>query len=437
MGRDRGPEPQDTGRGQTHGDSRARRHVCGWTCVCGPEPDPAIRPRGTYAVATSLCHRARVPRPVTLGPAADDGTRSAGGARTAGDLPGLVERRRSRMLAGAVVGLAMVVSFFELAIHPAQDRFRTVPIPPEYSAVRATPPGILAEYPLGYSDIYRLWQSRHGRPILNGALPETPPDYVRLGLLDPAAPGTAAALSLLGVTAVAIHPYAHVDAEIAPREPRGSAGYKLVGRFPDAATVWQVVARPAPALVALTGGFAKPQLLQTKAVVFAFTSSSGVGVIDLDAKQPGVIRLRLRRDTTEGQAERAASRGLEERTGLHTQRPHSHLDSGRDPARTLSTPRQDGSATRVGGRRDRVVDATCGAELRQSGAARRPDFARSGLLKVDGAEAAFSPDVPRVGRRSLGRRSPPARSSSAMARSRRPRVAGPAGGPTGVSRLPR
>src|SRR6266576_5166612 len=103
---------------------------------------------------------------------------------------------RPLALSAGLVGAAMVVSFLELAIHPAQNRFRTVPSPPEYNVVDRTPRGILAEYPLGYSDIYRLWQSRHGRPILNGALPETQPDYARLTLLDPADPGTAEALSL-------------------------------------------------------------------------------------------------------------------------------------------------------------------------------------------------------------------------------------------------
>src|SRR5205814_4751528 len=63
---------------------------------------------------------------------------------------------RGRHVAFGVVTAAVAVSFVELAIHPAQRRFRTVPTPPEYAAVDRTPPGILAEYPLGYSDIYRL-----------------------------------------------------------------------------------------------------------------------------------------------------------------------------------------------------------------------------------------------------------------------------------------
>jgi hypothetical protein len=74
---------------------------------------------------------------------------------------GTLEQRR-RFAGVAVVAAALVVSFVELSTHrPAH--FRTVPVPAEYSAVKSgTPNGILAEYPPGYSDIYRLWQRVHG-----------------------------------------------------------------------------------------------------------------------------------------------------------------------------------------------------------------------------------------------------------------------------------
>jgi O-antigen/teichoic acid export membrane protein len=208
-------------------------------------------------------------------------------------LQALAERAgaRHRLLPAAVVGAAMVISFLELTIHPAEYRFRTVPAPAEYSALRGVPPGILAEYPLGYSDIYRLWQSRHGRPILNGAPVNSQADAARFVLLDPAQPGTAETLALLGVTAIAIHPAAHVDAEVLPTEPRETPGYKLVGRFPDSASVWQVTAAPAPALVALGGGFAAPRQLGNGSVGYVFNSSSGTGALDLAAPRAGVVEL--------------------------------------------------------------------------------------------------------------------------------------------------
>ena len=206
---------------------------------------------------------------------------------------------RPLALSAGLVGAAMVASFLELAIHPAQNRFRTVPSPPEYNVVDRTPRGVLAEYPLGYSDIYRLWQTRHGRALVNGAPIDTPADYARLVLLDPAQPGTAEALALLGVTAISIHPLAHVDAEVPPRAPAHDPGYKLIGSFPDRgsiwypgnASVWQVVAQPAPALVTLPGGFAKPKPTADVGAGFPFTSPSGVGVIQFTAKTAGVVRV--------------------------------------------------------------------------------------------------------------------------------------------------
>jgi O-antigen/teichoic acid export membrane protein len=206
-------------------------------------------------------------------------------------LDALVRRRRSAGFAFAVIGAAMIVSFLELAIHPADARFRTVPVPPEYAAVERTPQGILAEYPLGHSDVYSLWQRSHGRPLFNNAPAETNADYARLVLLDPSQPGTAEALSLLGVTAIAIHPGAHVDSEVDPRVPASDDGFRLVGRFPDHASVWQVVAQPAGALVTLPGGFAKPRRAGDGTVGYPLVSTAGVGVLDIVATTPGVVRL--------------------------------------------------------------------------------------------------------------------------------------------------
>jgi hypothetical protein len=221
-------------------------------------------------------------------------------------------------IAVAMVGAAMVVSFLELAIHPVKH-FRTVPVPPEYSAIERTPRGILAEYPLGYSDIYRLWQRHHGRPLLNGGPPETPPDYARQVLLDPSQPGTAQTLALLGVSDVGIHPGAHVDAEAPPRDLAGSRGYRLVGRFPHNASVWEVIAPPAAALVTLPGGFANPKPSREGFVGHALVSPAGVGVIDFAAKTPGVVRLVFDAVPPKG-----------------TQRPLRIVDPGREHAIVLA-----------------------------------------------------------------------------------------------------
>jgi hypothetical protein len=182
-----------------------------------------------------------------------------------------------------------VLSFCELAIHPAQPRFRIVPTPPEYSAVRQTPPGVLVDYPLGYSNNYLVWQHVHGRPVLNDAPVDSPGDHARLMLLDPAQPGTAQALSLLGVTAIGIHPRALVDAEVNPRDPARAAGYKLVGRFSDAASIWAVTARPAPAFITLPYGFAAPRREQDGLVGYPLVASPAA--FDIAAKTPSTIRV--------------------------------------------------------------------------------------------------------------------------------------------------
>jgi hypothetical protein len=110
-------------------------------------------------------------------------------------------------------------------------------------------------------------------------------------LLDPTEPGTAEDLSLLGVSTIAIHPGAHVDAEVQPRIPEGSDAYKLVGRFEDGSSVWEVVAKPAPAFVTLPGGFASPKRTTEGFIGYALVSSAGVGVIELSARSPGVVGL--------------------------------------------------------------------------------------------------------------------------------------------------
>jgi O-antigen/teichoic acid export membrane protein len=197
-----------------------------------------------------------------------------------------------RRLAGfAVVAVAIVLSFLELSTHRV-GHFRTVPVPPTYTALaRSTPGGIVAEYPLGYSDIYRLWQRVHGRPLVNGAPDQSLADQARLMVLDPAEPGTAQSLSLLGVTTIAIHPGGAADTPVSPREPTPAAGYRLVGRYPDGSSVWKVVAPAAPAFVMLSGGFALPRRLGERAIGYPLIASGGVALVELRAKAPGIIRL--------------------------------------------------------------------------------------------------------------------------------------------------
>jgi hypothetical protein len=190
-----------------------------------------------------------------------------------------------------VVAVAFVLSFVELSIHRVAH-FRTVPVPGEYTALkRATPPGILAEYPLGYSDLYRLWQPIHGRPLVNGAPEGSVADQAHLMVLDPKESGTSAELSLLGVTAIVLHPGGVADVPVQPREPAPSDGYRLVGRFRDSSSVWAVTAPPAPAFVMLVGGFAPPTRLDNGTLVYPLIASGGIAVMEIRSRAAGIVHV--------------------------------------------------------------------------------------------------------------------------------------------------
>ncbi len=204
----------------------------------------------------------------------------------------------------ALVMFAMLVSFFELSISPARPRFRTRPAPPEYAALERTPRGIVAEYPLVRSDVYTFWQRVHGRALLNGAPPETPADDVRPTLLDPAVPGTAEELALLGVSAIVTHADALDYTQEGVRDAVGASwgsGYALVKRLPDGSSVWRVVAPRAPALVGLYGGFADPRPPANGVVGFPLVSTVGVGYVELATKEAGVVRLSFDADPPQGE----------------------------------------------------------------------------------------------------------------------------------------
>ncbi len=179
----------------------------------------------------------------------------------------------------------MALSFVELGTHRTHH-FRTVPIPPEYTALeQETPTGILAEYPLGYSDIYRLWQRLHDtarqRRTEGSVADQAHESY--LMVLDPKEPGDR-------LRAVAARRHRDRAASGRPRGRSGSAArtcgrrrLRLIGRFPDASSVWTVLAPPAPAFVLLSGGFALPRRLDSGVIGYPLIASGGVAVIELRA----------------------------------------------------------------------------------------------------------------------------------------------------------
>jgi hypothetical protein len=203
--------------------------------------------------------------------------------------------RAAKLVPVAVVATAMVVSFLELGVNPAASRIPTKRVPAEYTALSQTPNGIVAEYPLGPDIDYFFWQTAHHRPLLNTDAFGTPADDEQHALVNPAAPGTSAQLALLGVTAIVTHPAAlrWSPAPYLPNPKNWGPGYRLVARVPDGTSVWDVTARPAPALVSAISGFTPPEPLKNDIPGYALISPSGVGYFNLRAQKDTVARLAL------------------------------------------------------------------------------------------------------------------------------------------------
>jgi hypothetical protein len=206
----------------------------------------------------------------------------------------LASRRWRAPAAGAaVVVLAAGVSFAELGLNPTTSRLSTSPKPVEYAALARVPQGIVAEYPLVPQFGYFLWQSVHGRRLLNTTAFGSPADDAQHALVNPGTPGTAEELALLGVTAIVTHGDAlrWGAAAFHPNPKSWGPGYRLVDGSTATDSTWQVVARPAPALAAAVGGFSAPQALPDGTPAYALISPSGVAYITLRARNAVVVRL--------------------------------------------------------------------------------------------------------------------------------------------------
>ncbi len=204
--------------------------------------------------------------------------------------------RRTANASGGILGIAVVtaavvVSVVELWPNVGTET-RADRLPAVYAAVEPSPAGVLAEYPMDEGSDYRFWQRLHRRPLLNGAGLGSDADDVARRLVDPSAPGTAAALSLLGVSVIATRSDALDFTEGVPDVPNASwgAGYGLVRRLPDGSSVWRVTAAPAPAVAALPSpGFDDPTRHADGLVGYPLRNASGR--IVLRAKRP--VRARM------------------------------------------------------------------------------------------------------------------------------------------------
>ena len=206
-------------------------------------------------------------------------------------------RRFARPLSiGICAAAAAIISLIELPIDASPATTEVSVLPPYYRTVEAAPRGILAEYPLAQADQavnsdYLFWQRRHGRRLVNGAQPNTFADAVGQSLVDPASPEVPGSLAMLGVSVVVVRPntYAFTGGQGGPT--RLGAGYRLLGRFRDA-SVWRVIARPAPAIAAFRDGFGHaetpPGVRRTSRWLV-----SPHGVVELDVDHSGTYVARF------------------------------------------------------------------------------------------------------------------------------------------------
>jgi hypothetical protein len=114
-------------------------------------------------------------------------------------------------------------------------------------------------------------------------------------LVDPAAPGTAPALSLLGVTSIVTRSttYDWNDrVRIRDRKSYGQ-GYELVRAFPGDLRVWRVVAPAAPAVAAYRLTYAGGPARAKPDGFVAYPLLGRVAHIDLYAKREGQSTLRF------------------------------------------------------------------------------------------------------------------------------------------------
>jgi hypothetical protein len=202
---------------------------------------------------------------------------------------------RSRAAVVAVCALFGLVSWYELSVANPGLTALNVP-PPEYLALRTAPPGIAAEYPMVTLDQarnsdYVFWQRVDRRRLLNGASRGSFPDAARDALVDPAARGTAAALSALGVSTILVHPDVYTSIGVSKQAPANpGSGYRLLGRYPDGTSMWQVTAAPAPALATFRRGFGATETTSRQSSRWLLAKD---GTIDIYARRAGVYRARI------------------------------------------------------------------------------------------------------------------------------------------------
>ncbi len=204
----------------------------------------------------------------------------------------IAARPRWGTIAGvALVGAAAVGTTIEFWVERTTTELGAMPA--YYRAVESSPDGNLAEYPLTKAEQaptsgYLFWQRKHRRPLVNGAAADSFAEAAGQSLIDPNSPETPSELAAMGVTSVVVRPTTYSFSSGRPGPARLRRGYRLLGRYPGGTSVWQVVARPAPAISTFTDGFSHAETLAGQPTSRWMISSEAS--IDLYAWRAGTYR---------------------------------------------------------------------------------------------------------------------------------------------------
>jgi hypothetical protein len=207
-----------------------------------------------------------------------------------------LDRRLASALAAGLCIAAIGISILELSMDVEPSTTEVDHVPVYYRAVMRAPEGILAEYPLvradqGLNSDYLFWQRVHERPLVNGAQLGTFADAVGQSLVNPASSDTAPSLAALGVSTIVLRPNVFVLTGNFEAPRQLGAGYKLLGRYSGETSVWEVVARPAPAMATFTKGFSHTETPSQQATSRWMVSSEAE--VDIYAWRAGTYLARF------------------------------------------------------------------------------------------------------------------------------------------------
>lgn len=153
----------------------------------------------------------------------------------------ILERCKTRKARLAVVAICSALALFEFWNYPPFKVIDVSKAPAAYYWIKDQPGDfVIAEYPLDAdspNDMYKFYQTVHGKKIINGTIPGTPAYQAAQRMIKLSRPDTASTLKKMGVKYVLVHQEQYIrtglieDKEELGMVP-GNPGLKFVKSFP-------------------------------------------------------------------------------------------------------------------------------------------------------------------------------------------------------------